>query len=165
MAATNHPKWIVWHTAGPEDDDGNPINIDQSVETIDKYHRGLGWDSIGYHYWIRMDGRVETGRNESMHGAHVPGLNEKSIGICFAGHGDLAPFSEAQMRSGLNLTRDLMKRYDIARSRVIGHREINALVAQGIVSNAYATDKTCPGKLIDMDEIRKLLGGAVERGR
>ena len=40
---------------------------------------------IGYHFVIRRDGTVETGRKLDEIGAHVEGHNSESIGICLVG--------------------------------------------------------------------------------
>jgi len=60
-------------------------NIDESVESIDRYHKSIGWDEIGYHYVIRRNGSVEVGRVESKIGAHAKGRNAKSLGIALSG--------------------------------------------------------------------------------
>jgi len=52
---------------------------------IDKYHRSLGWDSIGYHYVIELDGTVVPGRSEEVVGAHVFSHNLDTLGICYIG--------------------------------------------------------------------------------
>ncbi len=44
-----------------------------------------GWSDIGYHFVIRLDGRVEPGRPVDRIGAHVRGRNANSIGVCMIG--------------------------------------------------------------------------------
>ncbi len=56
-----------------------------SASDIDKWHKANGWDGIGYHYYIGLDGKVEPGRDINKVGAHCYGQNSKSIGICFEG--------------------------------------------------------------------------------
>lgn len=57
-----------------------------SAADIDRWHRQRGWKyGIGYHYVVRRDGTVETGRPLAMIGAHCKGHNEHSIGICYEG--------------------------------------------------------------------------------
>jgi N-acetylmuramoyl-L-alanine amidase len=41
--------------------------------------------NIGYHFFIGIDGKVETGRGLEEVGAHAQGNNSDSIGICMAG--------------------------------------------------------------------------------
>lgn len=56
---------------------------------IRKYHMEVnGWDDIGYHWGIERVGNgvvLQTGRPETMVGAHTKGMNDQSIGICVVG--------------------------------------------------------------------------------
>ena len=52
---------------------------------IDRWHRARGWNGIGYHYVVRLDGTVEHGRPEAQIGAHCVGVNATSIGVCYVG--------------------------------------------------------------------------------
>jgi len=56
-----------------------------SASTIDKWHLKRGWNGIGYHYVVLLDGTIEYGRSIYKQGAHVKGENEGSIGICYNG--------------------------------------------------------------------------------
>lgn len=57
-----------------------------SARQIDEWHRARGFtNGIGYHYVIRRDGTIETGRPEYMIGAHCKNHNRHSIGICYEG--------------------------------------------------------------------------------
>ena len=62
-----------------------PPKMDIGASTIDQWHRGRGWDAIGYHYVIRRDGKLEHGRPIQKQGAHAKGHNANSIGICMVG--------------------------------------------------------------------------------
>lgn len=154
MSVTNHPKYIIWHTAAHGK---NGVDYDTTAAQIDQWHRGQGWHCIGYHYVIRKGGAIETGRAEDQEGAHVLGLNTESIGICFSGHGDIAGHTQAQRAAGLQLTRELMARYNISVQCVIGHREVNALVQAGILTSNCHVSKSCPGTRVDMDAVRAQL--------
>jgi N-acetyl-anhydromuramyl-L-alanine amidase AmpD len=129
-------------------------DVDVDVETVRKWHKGKGWKDIGYHFLIRKDGTVEEGRPLTQVGAHVEGLNRWAIGIAFSGHGDYSPLTPAQRKAGIDLTWKLMKQFGIPYTRVIGHREVNTLVAKGILPPRYRTTKTCPGKQIAMLSVR-----------
>lgn len=52
---------------------------------IDRWHRERGWDCIGYHYVVDLDGKVELGRPEAKVGAHCKGHNANSIGVVYVG--------------------------------------------------------------------------------
>lgn len=56
-----------------------------TVNDIHNWHRGFGWSGIGYHYYIRKNGRTYKGRNIDVIGAHVAGKNTPSIGIALEG--------------------------------------------------------------------------------
>lgn len=59
---------------------------DISAADIRKWHvEERGWQDIGYHFVVRLDGSVETGRPIATAGAHVSGHNATTIGICYVG--------------------------------------------------------------------------------
>ena len=58
---------------------------DFTAADIDCWHRERGFNGIGYHYVIRLDGKLEKGRDVSLAGAHCRGWNERSVGICYIG--------------------------------------------------------------------------------
>ena len=82
------------------------------VREIRQMHRDRGFSDIGYHFVIKRDGTVETGRELNAMGAHCKGLNDVSLGICLVGGVDnnLKPeanFTEEQMSSLIELLIDL----------------------------------------------------------
>ena len=151
-----NPSYIVVHTAAYS---GRNCDSDR----IDQWHRDRGWQGIGYHFAIindkhdeLEDGTVQGGRDLSTPGAHARGLNSRAIGICCVGHGDREPLTAAQHTSLIELISNLIDEYDdINVDRVIGHREINDLVAKGDIPDRYLTHKTCPGLLVSMEDIRQ----------
>jgi N-acetyl-anhydromuramyl-L-alanine amidase AmpD len=58
---------------------------DIGVTEITRMHRERGFLTVGYHYVIRRNGKVEKGRPDTAIGAHVQGWNDKSLGICLVG--------------------------------------------------------------------------------
>lgn len=149
--------YIFFHTAA-----ANIDNVD--AKEIDKWHKAKGWAGIGYNYVIINDrhdvfedGHIEKGRNEEKIPAHVLGVNSISIGICCVGHGDHADYTDKQKRSLSKLVAGLCKKYDVPVKNVLGHREVNKLIAEGKVSKEFKTTKTCPGTMVDTDEIRSLV--------
>lgn len=138
---------IVVHTAGARGKDGAPVY--QTAAVLDAYHRAHnGWKAIGYHFVILKDGTVELGRPESDVGAHVEGMNLHSLGICVTGDGDVAPFTELQTNALVKLCATLVRRYHLLANDVIGHREAP-------MYGAHPTKKTCPGLLVDLDDLRQ----------
>jgi len=107
-------------------------------EEINKYHRDVGLDGIGYHYVIRRDGSLQRGRPVSLEGQHSP-INRhdlRSIGIVFVGGINVpsgTPNSE-QFLSVQSLTRSQINTFDhFCRSiysifpgaQIVGHSNID----------------------------------------
>lgn len=124
------------------------IDFPWLIRTRHKYLRG--WEEIGYHYLIGNgvvceDGKLYKGRDESFQGAHVRGLNNRSIGICLIGDMDRFEPTEKQMSTLLDFLTEKLNKHNIPVENIIGHREFNGVV------------KTCPGLNIDLNFIRKEL--------
>lgn len=109
--------------------------MDIGAKEINLWHRQRGFFniasglSIGYHYVIRRDGTVETGRPVSEAGAHAKGYNSTSIGICLVGGIDKDGkaednFTPEQWNSLIKLTAKLIKAYNISLDRVMGHNQV-----------------------------------------
>ena len=82
-----HVKRIILHCTATEPDQ------DIGVAEVRRWHTSepLNWTDIGYHYLIRLDGKIERGRPVNLIGAHTKGHNHDSVGIAYAGgikHGD-----------------------------------------------------------------------------
>ncbi len=61
-------------------------NRDYTVQQLFHDHVEVNhWRFIGYHYYIRRNGRVEATRPLERMGAHAKGYNAHSIGICYEG--------------------------------------------------------------------------------
>lgn len=105
-------------------------SMDIGKQEIERWHRSRGWLTIGYHYVIRRDGTIETGRPGDVIGAHVSGHNSNSIGICIVGgvseKDKRTPennFTQEQFNSLIKLVKKLKVKYDVA--KVCGHRDFN----------------------------------------
>jgi N-acetylmuramoyl-L-alanine amidase len=137
----NNPQFIILHTAAH----GTvSVAANTTAAEIDVWHKAKGWRGIGYHYVVRFEGDIQNGRPEGDTGAHCEsmGMNTRSIGICFSGHGDYHDWTAAQEASGLQLISTMMDKYHIPLEHVLGHRETGA-------------KKTCPGNRIDMELVRQ----------
>lgn len=93
---------------------------------IDRWHREKGWESIGYHFVITLDGSIEPGRPVEEAGAHVQGHNANSIGICLVGGVDAtgtpaATFNERQYDALALVLHGLRAQFPT--SRILGHRD------------------------------------------
>lgn len=56
-----------------------------TVADVTSWHKQRGFNTIGYHYLIGLNGEIWKGRDESVVGAHCEGHNEDSIGVCYVG--------------------------------------------------------------------------------
>lgn len=105
-------------------------SMDIGKAEIDKWHRARGFFSIGYHFVIRRNGDLETGRPIEKIGAHVEGHNATSIGICLVGGINETTakaennFTDAQWRALKKLVLSLKKTYPSA--QLIGHNELSS---------------------------------------
>ncbi len=59
--------------------------VPYTIKDIRKWHLNRGFEDVGYHYVITLDGRVQRGRSLAKFGAHCKGENSHSIGICYIG--------------------------------------------------------------------------------
>lgn len=99
-----------------------------TVEDIDRWHKQKGWQGIGYHYVIYLDGSVHKGRNEEVIGAHCLGHNAYSIGVCYIGGIDKNnkpkdTRTDAQKQALINLLKSLKEKYPNA--IIYGHRDFS----------------------------------------
>ena len=101
-----------------------------SAAQIDSWHRKDNhWKlGIGYHYVIRRDGTIESGRPEWMVGAHCVNHNAHSIGVCYEGGLDIRgqpddTRTENQKAAMRWLLRQLHRSYP--KAVIVGHHDLN----------------------------------------
>lgn len=109
------------------------------ISEVDLWHKKRGFSKVGYHYYIRLDGTLQIGRELNEVGAHCKGQNSKSIGICF--EGGLNPDS-SKWSTPLNeqlLTYDSLISY------------LNSIFGDLSIHGHYdfSDTKSCPNFLID----------------
>lgn len=112
--------FIVIHSAATKP------TMDIGLKEITKWHRDQGYTAIGYHFVIRRDGTVETGRPVDTIGAHVRGYNSTSVGICMVGGIDAKGkpennYTPEQFETLKTLIKELSTTYKGA--KVVGHRD------------------------------------------
>lgn len=101
---------------------------DVGAADIDRWHRERGFDCIGYHYVVRLDGTIETGRPYDRDGAHALGWNHRAVGICYIGgydaQGRPADTRTPQQRSALIRLIISLKKEHPELIRILGHRDV-----------------------------------------
>ena len=114
------------HTAKDIDSWHKERKFNRIVTNYQKHNPTL--KHIGYHYVIRVDGVVESGRAENETGAHVQGHNLGNIGICLIGKDKYTPL---QWNALQELIKELLNKY--GQLEIKGHRDWAGV------------GKTCPG--------------------
>jgi len=111
----NTIKRIILHHSG--------VSVLQTVEVIHNYHKNTRkYAGIGYHFYVRKDGRIYRGRPLEYVGGHAYGANTDSIGICFEGDFNNETMQEKQLKAGQELISYLKNTYKI--EQVQGHKEV-----------------------------------------
>ena len=118
----------------------------QTVYDFNAYHmKYKGWYSISYIYVIDKDGTVNKCNYEDDYTYHAVGTNYNSIGICLAGNYDDKEPPEEQKQALVELIAELTLKYQIGPDGVVPHRDFKK----------DPTKYTCPGKKINMVELRE----------
>lgn len=112
-----------------------------TVADVHRWHKENGWSGIGYHFFVRKDGKVYEGRPITKVGAHAYGHNSDSIGICFEGNFEVEKMPDVQKEAGKEIVAYVLKKYPSITS-IVGHRDLMATA--------------CPGKNFPFDEIKKV---------
>ena len=103
-----------------------PEGRDDKAADIRRWHKARGFNDIGYHYVVDLDGTIEQGRDVSVAGAHCTGHNADSIGVCYIGGADtdMKPKdtrTEEQKTALRLLLKYLVRKYPGA--KIYGHRD------------------------------------------
>ena len=131
--------------------EGKPFN----AESIRQMHLQRGFNDIGYHFVVLLDGTVEEGRSLETVGAHASGHNRFSIGICYIGGigkttvqgrpnvlGPKDTRTAAQKASMQNLVRQLRMKFP--KAVVVGHRDLSPDLNKDGKITSEEFIKACP---------------------
>lgn len=139
--------------------------IDYKTVTKEEFERrkaigdGLKFEepyrAVGYHFlieYVNKDIVLNYGRPLWMPGAHAghPTSNKYNldyIGICVIGNFDEDMPSKEVINYTIAVCRALVKRFDMKKDNIIGHRETYTRLGVPV-------QKQCPGKNWDMDKFR-----------
>jgi len=102
------------------------------LRRIERYHRNeRKWCAIGYHYIVGKDGRIYEGRPVRYQGAHVRSNNQNNIGISVAGDFMRRQPTQRQLQALAAFLGEGSRKYKVPRSRIFGHRDLNASLCPG----------------------------------
>jgi hypothetical protein len=95
-----------------------------TVQDIHNWHQRNGWGGIGYHFYIRKNGSIFTGRPINQLGTHVAGNNTRTLGIALEGdfrtERETAEQLEALKDLTIFLKKDLRENIEIVRHDFFG---------------------------------------------
>lgn len=84
------------------------------------------WPGMGYHFFVRGDGRIDATQPLENQCYHVAGHNQHSVGIAFAGsfmNGNVP--TPPQLRAGARLVAWLLQELNLPMQHVWGHKEFS----------------------------------------
>ena len=104
-----------------------PEGRDVRAAEIKRWHtKERGWNDIGYHYVIDLDGTIEPGRPIEVAGAHCTGHNADSIGICYIGGCDKDMKPKDTRTPEQKTALELLLKYLVAKYpgvKIYGHKD------------------------------------------
>lgn len=130
---------VHWSASGPN----------TTVADIRRWHKSRGFRDIGYHRVI-VHPHTENQATEPGHlikegrdldtdlfikgnevGAHALGYNRDTVGVCVVG-GPGWDLHDLQRKALIEALEILTERFELPRSKVLGHREVNATACPGL---------------------------------
>lgn len=119
-----------------------------TVQDITKWHKARGFNTIGYHYVVYLDGSIHDGRDVDLIGAHCTNHNANSIGVCYVGgyakDGKTIKDTrtDAQKAALLFLLKQLKQLYPNA--KILGHRDTSPDKNGNGIIEPFEWIKGCP---------------------
>ena len=118
--SANDIKYLVLHCSASR------CNQDYSVELLRRDHKARGFYDIGYHFYIRKDGKTQH-RMLLEVGAHCIPYNRCSIGICYEGglDEDGKPANTLTKEQEERITDLLINLHKLfPKAKIVGHRDL-----------------------------------------
>lgn len=119
--SANNIKYLVLHCSASR------CNQDYSVELLRRDHKARGFYDIGYHFYIRKDGKKTQHRMLLEVGAHCIPYNRCSIGICYEGglDEDGKPANTLTKEQEERITDLLINLHKLfPKAKIVGHRDL-----------------------------------------
>ncbi len=99
-----------------------PNGRHDTISDVRRWHvNERGWDHIGYHFVIELDGTIQQGVSTGLQGYHCKGYNHKSLGICLIGTDE---FSIEQWRALKRLLESLLEIDEVTGAAVVAHVDL-----------------------------------------
>jgi N-acetylmuramoyl-L-alanine amidase len=134
---------LVWHCTATKE--GQEFTRAQ----IKAMHIARGFNDIGYHLLIHLDGSTSVGRSENVDGAHVSGFNANTLGYSYVGGVDKNgkpkdTRTAAQKATMLRVTKEVVARYRSTLRTITGHRDLSPDKDKDGVVEPFEWLKVCP---------------------
>lgn len=103
-----------------------PEGRDDKAADIRRWHKARGFNDIGYHYVVDLDGTIEPGRDVEIAGAHTTGHNADSIGVCYIGGADTDMKPKDTRTDDQKTALRLLLKYLVQKypgAKIYGHRD------------------------------------------
>ena len=125
-----------------------PVTHDYTPDQMTIDHRARGFNSAGYHFYIRKSGYVAHLRPLDVVGAHAEGYNANSIGICYEGGltNDMKPADTRTVQQKESLVRIIteLKALYPSITKVVGHRDLSPDLNHDGIIEPNEWIKMCP---------------------
>lgn len=134
IAGRSVPWVVVHHTGDSRIVAGSALSHEKAIiRRIESDHvLGRGWQGIGYNFLVTPNGHVFEGRGWGHMGAHAPGKNDESVGVCFTMNGDEGPLTPAAIEAFRELVAHGVEHHHLADGyEVVGHRDVRATECPG----------------------------------
>jgi|GEM_PF-1907942 len=106
-----------------------------TFSALQAFHKSKGWEGVGYHLFMDVDGEIHQARPFDKEGAHALGFNFNPVGICFYSENGSLPYCRRSHAKDLvSQVRD-----DLEVSRVIPHTLAQIFYINGLLLDADIT--------------------------
>lgn len=115
-------RYLIIHCSATRD------TQDYSVDRLERDHQRRGFETVGYHYYIRRNGAIHALRKHHEVGAHCRGFNRCSLGICYEGGVDQhnRPRDTRTVEQKWALEHLLLMLTSLyPEARIVGHRDLS----------------------------------------
>lgn len=142
MRLLNKVQFIVVHCAGSKK------SMDVTKETLRQWHvEENKWDDIGYHYFIKFNGKLFECRDRKYQGAHCKTVNHNSIAICLEGGFEGTDNFTFEQLDRLKEVIDALK-IEFPNAALIGHGHIDNKACPSFQVVKWYENQTQPQKPI-----------------